>query len=339
MTHGANIYKYSKIIDCKAEEIIDFSSNINLYQPEIALKLTPQIVAKYPDSNYSKLKDVIAKNYELKHGQIALYNGATAAIYTLLKSLKQKNIYLYAPLYGEYENAALQADKTILKIDRLNVITKEPKKNSIVVFVNPSTPDGLYYNLKNLFKKWTKRNCTIILDESFLEFEELESAREQINEYKKLYIIQSFSKFHSCAGVRIGAIFSSKKNLKLLPTQPWSLSSLDASFLESRLADEEFKTQTRRVHKKQKKQLQNILKESNLFDEILKSDSNFILVHSKKGKEIYKHLLKNKILVRTCGSFDYLSDEWLRFAVKDEASQNLLSETIALYSHKSVALV
>lgn len=332
MTHGANIYKYSKIIGCKAEEIIDFSSNINLYQPEIALKLTPQIVAKYPDSNYAKLKDVIAKNYELKRGQIALYNGATAAIYTLFKSLQQKNVYLYAPLYGEYENAALQADKTILKIDRFNAITTELKKNSIVVFVNPSTPDGVYYNLKKLFKKWVELNCTVIIDESFLEFEELESMREQINEYKKLYIIQSFSKFHSSAGVRIGAIFSSKKNLKQLPTQPWNLSSLDANFLESRLEDEKFKTKTRELHKKQKKQLQNILKESNLFDEILKSDSNFILVHSNKGKEIYKHLLKNKILVRTCGSFDYLSDEWLRFAVKDEALQSALQKALVLFA-------
>jgi len=51
MSHGADIYKYAKIIDCNPSEIIDFSSNINLYQPEIKLNLNTATIAKYPDPN------------------------------------------------------------------------------------------------------------------------------------------------------------------------------------------------------------------------------------------------------------------------------------------------
>lgn len=324
MKHGANIYKYSKKIDVPHQDIIDFSSNINLYQPEIELKLSSSLMAKYADSSYKEIKNVIAQKYEINKSQISLFNGATSAIYELFKFLKRKDVFLYAPLYSEYEKAAIKYKKNIYKINRLSEDIEKPEEDSIVVFVNPSTPEGYYENMQEQFSMWIELNCTIILDESFLEFEALKSMRQEINNYKKLYIIQSFSKFNSCAGVRIGAIFSHKKNIKKIHTPLWNISSLDVEFLKQRFQDKEFIEKSLQLHIVQKKELLEILTKSELFDEIVDSDANFILTHSIKAEEIFEHLLKNKILVRTCGSFDYLSNEWLRFAVKDESSQQKL---------------
>jgi len=317
MKHGANIYKYAKQLGCASKEILDFSSNINSYHPKIKLTPTNDILVKYADASYSSLKKSIKKKYQISTKQIALYNGATSAIFELLKHLKEKKTYLYAPLYGEYEKASLDAKKKIIKINRFKNLYKQPKKNSIVIFVNPSTPDGKYYNLEKLFKIWEKQNCSVILDESFLEFEGLKSFRAKIKSYKKLYIIQSFSKFYSCAGVRIGAIFSNKENIQKLQTPIWNLSSFDAEFLRQRLNDKKFDIKSKKLHLKNKRNLIKILKESQLFDKIYKSDSNFILTKSSDAKRIFKQLLKNKILVRTCGSFDFLGDKYLRFGVKD----------------------
>ena len=333
MIHGANIYKYAKELSCKPNEILDFSSNINSYHPAIDTKLTNDMLVKYGDSSYKTLKKSISKKYIIKKSQMALYNGASSAIFELFypkgtqKTLKEKRVYLYAPLYGEYEKA-LQKHHKVIKINRFNSLHVEPKKNSIVVFVNPSTPDGKYYDLKRLFSIWKKKNCTIVLDESFLEFENLKSLRNQINNYKKLYIIQSFSKFHSCAGVRIGAIFSHKSNIKKLKTPLWNLSSFDAKFLEKRLRDKKFDKKSKALHVENKKELFTILKDSKLFSKIYKSDSNFFLTKSKKAPKIFKHLLKNKILVRTCGSFDFLSDKYIRFGVKDTNMHNKLRRAL-----------
>ena len=326
MKHGAGIYKVAKKLGCKSQEIIDFSSNINSYNPSTDIKLTNEMIVKYADTNYSSLKQVIAKKYQIKKSQIALYNGATSAIFELMKSLKQKRVYLYAPLYGEYEKASTQENKTIIKINRFEYLYKKPKKNSIVVFVNPSTPDGRYYNLNKLLSIWKKQNCTIILDESFLEFEDLKSFRWQINHYKKLYIIQSFSKFNACAGVRIGAIFSSTTNIKKLKTSLWNLSSFDTKFLTQRLKNKNFEIKSKKLHKKHKKELFKILKNSTLFTKIYKSDSNFFLTKSDEADKIFKHLLKNKILVRKCESFDFLDNKYLRFAVKDTDAHNKLKK-------------
>ncbi len=324
MKHGAGIYKVARKLKCSPDEIVDFSSNINLYSPNTGITISQSMLVRYGDSSYKDLKRTIAKKLTIKKSQIALYNGATSAIFELMKELNEKDVYLYAPLYGEYEKAALHVEKRVHKINRYKALHVEPKKNSIVIFVNPSTPDGKYYNLHKLFKIWKRQKCTVILDESFLEFEGLKSFRDEINSYKKLYIIQSFTKFYSCAGVRIGAILSCKHNIKKLQTPLWNLSSFDVEFLTNRLKDKEFEKKSKALHVERKKELKKILKDSGNFSKIYKSDTNFFLVKSSKAKGIFKHLLKQKILVRTCNSFDFLDNKHLRFAVKDSASHKKL---------------
>jgi len=325
MKHGANIYKYGSKISCNPDDILDFSSNINSFHPKIDITLTNSMLVKYGDSSYKDLKSAISKKYKIKKNQIALYNGATSAIFELFRSLKEKNVYLFAPLYGEYEKA-IPKEKNIIKINRFKNLNIKLKKNSIVVFVNPSTPDGKYYNLKKLFKIFKQKKCTIIVDESFLEFQNLKSLRSEIKSYKKLYIIQSFTKFYSCAGVRIGAVFSNKTNIKKLKTPLWNLSSFDAKFLKKRILNKKFDKKSKKLHKKHKKQLFNILKKSKLFSKIYKSDTNFFLTKSKKADKIFKYLLKKKILVRRCESFDFLSNNYLRFAVKNTKMHNKLKK-------------
>ncbi|QOP46670.1 aminotransferase class I/II-fold pyridoxal phosphate-dependent enzyme [Sulfurimonas paralvinellae] len=332
MHHGGNIYKYAKELDCKPDEIIDFSSNINCYAPETLIECSSSLVTKYADSNYPELKQTIAANYKTASQNIALYNGATAAIYALLSSLKSKKVTLYAPLYGEYEKAALAAKKNIYKINRIENIDAKVEKKSIVIFVNPATPEGSFYDIEELFLMWKKKKCTIIVDESFIEFENHKSLKNQIDDYKKLYIIQSFTKFYACAGVRIGAVFSHKKNIRSLNTPLWNISSLDAAFLQKRLNDEDFKNKARATHLKQKEELQRLLKESRLFDTIVASEANFILTQSSHASEIFEHLLAHKILVRSCESFDFLDNSWLRFAVKDETAHTKLKEALSAFA-------
>ncbi len=341
MKHGADIYKYAKRIGVSPKELIDFSSNINHYQPEIDLSLSTRDIALYADSKYREFRTLIAEKYTLKKNQIKLFNGATSAIYSLFTSIKRKDFFLYTPLYGEYEKAALLAKKNIYKINRIEDEIQMPTEDSVVVFVNPSTPEGTYYdNLKELFEQWIALECTIIIDESFLAFEELASIRQEINNYKRLYIVHSFSKFYSCAGVRVGAIFSDKKNIKKLQTPLWNISTLDISFLSQRLLDEKFIKTSRERHKIQKNELTKILTDSKHFSEIVESNTNFILALTENGEEMFDKLLEQKILVRKCASFDYLSNNWLRFAVKDKEAHQRLKVALELLKaeHKKKSL-
>ena len=333
MSHGGDIYKYSKILGCKPNEIIDFSSNINAYIPQEEFCVTSKTIVPYADFRYKNLKKTIASVYGVKTSQILLTNGASSAIELLMRALKPKRAYLYTPIYSEYISAAKQAKKAIFPISRLEDFELPIEPESLVVFVNPATPDGTYYeDIEEMLAEWIKKKCTIIVDESFLEFEKLPSVREQINSYDKLYIIQSFSKFYGCAGVRIGAVFGSKKALKKLSVPIWNISSLDVAFLEQRLTDDAFKEASWQFHTTQKQELEEILEQCGIFEQIIPSDTNFFLVKSERATALFNHLLEHNILVRRCFTFDGLDNTFLRFAVKDKEAHSKLKEALGAFA-------
>ena len=320
---------------CLPKKVVDFSVNTNLYQPKIEFSLTSEIVNRDKKSAYKELRERVATNYDLKANEVALYNSVSSAVLALFNSLKQKKVFLYAPIAGKFQKLALQSKKHIYHINRISDLHEEPLEKAIVIFANPSMPEGTYYEeIEELFEKWMELECTIIIDESFLEFENLQSLRVKINSYRKLYVLQAFTKFYACEGLNAAAIFSDAQNIKRLNPNRENISSLDSAFLIERLQDELFKERSRELHQKQKRELHVTLKESGLFDEIVPSNSNFILTHVTEGKEVFKHLKKHHILVRKCGSFDYLSDDWLRFSLKDESAHVTLKN--ALFSCKEV---
>ena len=327
-THGGDIYAAAKQLGCHPSEIIDFSANINIVAPTVAVQLTQELISSYGDPRYSTLRKAIAARYRVKPREIALFNGASSAIMELFKTLRPKQTYLYTPIYSEYIKASkLYSQKTHL-INRFKDLYTRPKEGSTVAFVNPSTPDGKYYDLERLFSIWKEAKCTIIVDESFLEFSQKPSLRQEIRNYKRLYIVQSFTKFYACAGLRVGALFSRPKNIAKFSLPSWNISSFDAAYVTALLQDEYHHDHAVTAHQRHYKILRSILKASGLFEKVYRSEANFILTRSSKAKKIYKALLNEKILVRDCANFDGLDHRYLRFAVKDKNALHQLQRTL-----------
>ena len=328
-SHGGDIYLFAKKLKKKPKDIVDFSSNINPIMPKIKTKISKKSLSAYPNFRYIKLKKEISLKYKIKPKNIFLSNGATEAIYLLSNILKKDKITLYAPLYFEYKKA-FKAKKVKL----INRFSKEnkPLKNSLIIFTNPSTPDGKYYKLKKYLKLWKKLKCTVLIDESFLDFANKKSAISYIKRYKKLFIIKSFTKFYAAAGVRVGAIFSHAKNIKKIQKNSpiWNISKFDEEYIKRALKDKKHRKRTLKSIKKNKKRLKKILKKSNLFSKIYPSKANFVLAKSKrkKIKVLQKRLKKEKILVRYCDNFDFLNKRYARFAVKSKKDLKKLKKAI-----------
>ena len=165
---------------------------------------------------------------------ITFFSGGSEAIFEFIKNSSKDKVTLYAPIYLEYERAAKIYKKEIFFINRFKNIYKKPIKNSLVIFVNPSTPDGKYYNLKKLLKIWKKRDCQVLIDESFLDFSDKNSAISFLKEYKNITILKSLTKIYSSAGVRVGVLISNKKRIKKLEsTKPlWLISKYDEEYVK-----------------------------------------------------------------------------------------------------------
>jgi threonine-phosphate decarboxylase len=202
----------------------------------------------------------------------------------------------------------------------------------LVVFVNPSTPDGEFYNLDRLMNIWIKREATIIIDESFLDFTTFKSAIRYLREYNRVYIIKSMTKFYSSAGVRIGLVISNSKNIdKIKESEPlWKISQFDSQYIQSVLRDREFPKISRELNNRYKKETIDILEGCNFVEEIYPSSANFILIRLKDidSKEFQKRLTPYKIMVRDCFNFDFLDSRYVRVAIKDKKSIDRLRSAI-----------
>jgi threonine-phosphate decarboxylase len=219
------------------------------------------------------------------------------------------------------------------RVNRLLDINTDIPKNTTVIFVNPSTPDVQLYDLQALLLIWQAANCTIIIDESFLDFTDAESVTQQIGHIDKLYVIKSLSKFYGCAGIRIGFIVAASHAIaeqkRFEPA--WKCSSLDMAYIQQALANTDFIERTRQQTAYLRHLLTLALQESGLFEYIYPSQANFILARlpqTMDGYQLQKHLATDRILIRVCENFDGLDKFHIRFAVKDAAVIAQLSSSL-----------
>jgi len=319
--HGGDIYQFSKEIGCDPSEVIDLSSNINFN----TLNISP-----YP--NYEALQESIAKLYDVKNFEIELFNGATSAIYSLFRLLDLKHATLYAPLYMEYKKAAKAHGYNIDLINRYEDIYKKIKAGSLVVFVNPSTPDGTFYTLDKLMQIWMDKECTILIDESFLDFSDSSSSVKYLKEYNRLYILKSMTKFYAAAGIRVGALISSAENIKQLHSKEplWKISQFDSHYLQSALKDKTFSQNSKVVNDTHREYLIQLLQDHPAVEKVFPSSANFVMIKLKNinATTFQSRLIPYKIMVRNCSNFDFLDNSYVRIAVKDKKALHVLKEAL-----------
>jgi threonine-phosphate decarboxylase len=329
MNHGGNIFEAAQRCGCGPEEMIDFSSNINIASPRVDLKPDAEMIRRYGDPEYRELRQAVAERYNLPQENIALFNGASGAIFALFETLRPAQCCLYAPLYGEYKRAAERYAQKVTLINRFEEIDTVPPKGSTVVFVNPSTPEGRCYDMEKLMELWKRQECTVIVDESFLEFTEKPSVRRFLEKCEKLYIVQSLTKFYACAGVRVGALFATPENLAKLSRPAWPISSFDAAHMAAALRDRKHAVRSRKKNMKRRAQLRKILEGSDLFERVYPGEANYLMVRSvDKAAAVKERLLEHRILVRDCTNFGFLGDNHLRFAVKQKPDLKALKKVL-----------
>jgi len=329
-SHGGGVEAFAKELNCKVDEIIDLSSNINFIKPTINLDFNTLDISAYP--TYDKLYQAIANNYQINTNQLELFNGGSSAIFTLFNHLNLSACTIYSPAYLEYKKATKKFKYELHLVNRLEALNQEVEKNSLVIFINPSTPDGAFYNIKELLEYWQSRNCTVLIDESFLDFTDEKSVIKYLDKYPKLYILKSMTKFYSSAGIRIGTIVSNEDNIKALKEKEplWKLSQFDSHYLQEALKDSEFKTLAKKENDTNRELLQTTLENSPLFTKVYHTTANYFLVelNSLTAAQLQELLKPYKIMVRDCSNFDFLNERHVRIAVKSKESIKLLKKAL-----------
>ncbi len=352
LIHGGDIYSVRE----KGNEgkILDFSANINplglppSVKEAIVLGLAECI--HYPDPLCRELIRDLAQYETVKEEHLICGNGAADLIFRLVVAKMPYRAMVLAPTFAEYEKS-LEAVGCIVKHHYLKeennfrlseeILFSLNESIEMLFLCNPNNPTGQVMDpslLRQILARCKEYNILLVLDECFVDFleePEKNTMKDFIEEYDNLFILKAFTKNFAMPGLRLGyGICSNRKLLDTLSEtgQPWAVS------LPAQLAGVQALKETAYLKKacdlilEEKVYLQRELQR--LGFKVFPPAANYIFFQLPHSKEHYdsrdfKALLQEKnIMVRSCGNYPGLSEEYFRIAVKLHAENEQLIKAL-----------
>ncbi|MCD6430818.1 MAG: threonine-phosphate decarboxylase [Deltaproteobacteria bacterium] len=353
--HGGEVFRLAAEAGIEPGEIIDFSANINpLGLPPGVHKVMQEslkTLAHYPEIGADSLRFCVARRHNLSEENIVVGNGSSALIYLLARILKPRKALVWAPTFTEYERALSQAQSKVA-----NLVIWDPGKTSsveeiikssiaaqpdLVFLCNPNNPTGTLWSiaeLEQIVSTFQKAGIICVLDEAFIDFVGAESSfADRVDEFDNLIILRSLTKIYALAGLRCGYLLSGRFLNRLLNRflEPWSINSLAIKAAITALEnDHDFIQQTIFFVKEQRNYLYRELQELSFLTPF-PGHANYLLTkleHRIHGDDMRRYLFsEEKILVRLCGDYAGLDQNYLRFAVKGEAENHRLIKALQRY--------
>lgn len=136
VSHGGDIWGFSRKHNIPLEEVLEFSGPINFMGPPPkaveSVKQNARLIKFYPDPNPVEFKSAIAKyvGHGVKAENILLGNGSIELIYMITEALPQVfKAVIPVPSFSEYEKAALRVGGEVTFIQLPLISRWTPRKS------------------------------------------------------------------------------------------------------------------------------------------------------------------------------------------------------------------
>lgn len=218
------------------QDMIKLNTNENPYPPAPGVQkalagILPEELRLYPDPTAGELVLAIADAYHLKKEQVFVGVGSddvlAMSFLTFFHSGKPilfpDITYSFYDVWADvfripYERQPLNENFEIVKEDYY-------KANGGVVFPNPNAPTGVCQSLADVEDIIAhNQDVIVIVDEAYIDFGG-KSARELIDKYDNLLVVQTFSKSRSLAGMRVGYAMGNRALIQYLNDVKYSVNS------------------------------------------------------------------------------------------------------------------
>jgi len=303
--------------------------------------------------NYPVAQDVVAGLVGELIGQpaerIVVGNGAAELIKILSGHVAAK-VIIPVPSFNEYANAntahtvvefALDAPGFQLDVDRFAAEAIACGATSAVV-VSPNNPTSLLVprtELLRLVGLLKESGCTLIVDESFIDFAEAgaaESLEKDVADHQNLAVMKSMSKAYGICGLRLGYLLTANEGLARRVRDQlhiWNINGFAEEFL--RLAPsyrQDFSESCEKVRADRDAFYESLCAIPGLT--VLRPDANFIFCRlpdgSPSGPEVERRLfVEDNIYIKHCeGKTMPDSSRYIRIASRTRAENSNL--TVAL---------
>ena len=269
----------------------------------------------YPENKAKKLIKEASIFYKIEEKNITTTNGSDEGLDLIIKTFcnPKDTILVLEPGFSMYEQYAKVFGVKVEKIelqelqqsfifDEKKIIEKAKKIKAKIVFIpNPLANIGEIIDRKKLIKIIENLPETIIvIDEAYIDFTNEKSLLYELNNYRNLIVLRTFSKFFGLAGIRLGFIFSNFTDEILKIKSPYNV-----NILTCQIGINVFKNITESIVKqrqneilqkrnKLKKWLENFKEVKKIFN----SKTNFLLVKLSCKSEIFAKKLEKEFDIK-----------------------------------------
>ena len=263
----------------------------------------------YPDPEGKALRETLAKHYGVKVENIFLANGSDELLNFFFMSFcdEEKPVAYPAISYGFYPVYASLYRLPHVEIPLREGFRLEPEdycgigKN--IVIANPNAPTGRIISVDEI-EKIVRSNpdYVVMIDEAYIDFGG-ESCLPLVEKYENLLVCQTFSKFRSLAGGRLGFAIGSPALIEDLDKIKYSTNSYNINRLTMAAAiatiesNEYYVNNSKRIQENRAYTVEEL---SKLGFKTLPSQANFIFTRCPRvdGGTLYRQLKAKGVLVR-----------------------------------------
>lgn len=221
-----------------------------------------------------------------------------------VKIQNEVKVWVTSGSYSEHASAWEDQGYRVREVpcDRLTqLLAQQPV--DVLILVNPDNPSGHKWSKEQLLKWWSilqSRGGWLIVDEAFMDM----SPDQSLVPYLKsegLFVLRSVGKFFGLAGMRLGFLFSSAKNIRCAQNilGPWVVGHPTQFIGKLALQDHSWIKQQRESLNTQSQRLQELLEQgfSDLPVKIVCTDL-FCTVYVDEAELVFNALAKQGVLTR-----------------------------------------
>ena len=346
--HGGNIREAAALMGISADQLLDFSANINpLGMPE---SLKRAIVAqlscaeRYPDVEYQQLHRALAEHHGVPATWILAGNGETESIFTLVQGLCPRRAMVVAPGFAEYRRALEAVDcaiETFFLREEDNwqltdrILPALTAGLDCLFLCTPNNPTGLLPDgalLTAIAERCRALEIALVLDEAFLDFIPGEQGFiPLLAQNPHIWVLRSLTKFYAIPGLRLGYLINGDAQAvaRLRRHQmPWSINAFAALAGEIVLNDHEYQQRTWRWLDEEGTRFYRAL-ENMPGLKIYPGRANYLFLRCERAEvELQYALLQRRILIRSCANYPGLDERYFRVAIRGAAENQQLLDAL-----------
>ncbi len=290
---------------------------------------------RYPEPQPAALRARMSSLYEVPVERLMVTRGSDEGIDLLVRAFCRAGIdgvLIAPPCFGMYAVCARVQNAPLIEIPldddgrrfsldltaALDVLAHGDVR--AVFLCSPANPTGQALPLKQVrqLAKAATGNAVLVIDEAYVEFSSVGSARSLLDEFSNLVLLRTLSKAYAMAGARIGAVLADPEVIGVLRSlaAPYPVPAPSATLALAALSDTAQAESRERIATaiRERDSMSKTLRAIDGVVHVYPSEGNFLLVRFKDVEETFQRLLAAGVVVRDMRAMPQLGDA-LRISV------------------------